>query len=320
VAAATSNGDWAADAQQSGRTSVKQSFIVSVLALASVCAQAQTNARVALTDEPSRQELARYAAVLEGSREIPRKFEFPKHVVQGKTFGIDVSHYQGSIKWTSVAGQGVSFAYVKASQGRRAFDGRFAENWKAVKSLDSSKHPIRRGAYHFMTAKDSPEEQANNFIATVGALSANDLPPCLDIEWDFRREGKRFSKDANGRNIDEWGGYDAAEIVRRAKVWLDLVEKATGKRPVIYTNATWWRERIGADVQLASYKLWISDYSSASLNQESPRVPKDFKWALWQLTDTGMVKTAGLVKGLDTNLLAPDAADLATLMASPAPR
>lgn len=299
---------------------MKRTFFIGILAVAAASGSAGTEKRVALTDEPSREQLAHYAAILEGSRAIPRKFEFPKHVESGKTYGIDVSHYQGVIDWKKVAGQGVSFAYVKATQGRRSFDGRFAENWKALKALESSKQPIRRGAYHFMTAGDSPEEQAKNFIAMVGALSATDMPPCLDVEWDFRRDGKGFAKDVKGNNIDDWTSHSAAEIVRRAKVWLDLVEKGTGKRPVIYTNATWWRERVGADTQLASYQLWISDYSSASLKEESPRLPKGFKWALWQLTDTGRVEAAGLVKGLDTNVLASDAADLAKLFAASAPR
>lgn len=299
---------------------MKRTFLIAFLAATAVVSRAGTEERVALADEPSREQLAHYAAILEGTRAIPRKFEFPKHVVSGKTYGIDVSHYQGAIDWKQVAGSGVSFAYVKATQGRRSFDGRFADNWKGLRTLDSSKQPIRRGAYHFMTASDSPEEQAKNFIATVGALSSTDMPPCLDVEWDFRRDGKEFAKDAKGNNIDEWSSHNAAEIVRRARVWLDLVEKGTGKRPVIYTNATWWRERVGADTQLASYQLWISDYSSASLNEESPRFPKNFKWVLWQLTDTGRVVAAGLTKGLDTNVLAPDTADLAQLFEASATR
>lgn len=298
---------------------MRQAFFAGFLVLIAFVGTVQAADRVALTDEPSREELGRYAAVLEGGgRYIPRKFEFPKHVVMGKTYGIDVSHYQGVINWKNVAGQGVSFAYVKATQGQSNFDGRFSTNWKALKSLESGRQPIRRGAYHFMTASDTPEQQANNFIATVGALTASDMPPCLDIEWNFVRKGKEFAKDAKGKNIDSWSSHDSAEIVRRAKIWLDLVEKATGKRPVIYTNATWWRERIGADVQLSSYKLWISDYSSASLNQEAPRIPKDFKWAMWQMTDTGRIEAAGLVKGLDTNILAADDMDLSALFTATA--
>jgi GH25 family lysozyme M1 (1,4-beta-N-acetylmuramidase) len=31
--------------------------------------------------------------------------------------GIDVSSYQGTIDWTKVASEGVSFAYIKATEG-----------------------------------------------------------------------------------------------------------------------------------------------------------------------------------------------------------
>src|SRR5262245_14776559 len=77
-----------------------------------------TSARAAdrrpLIDEVSRDELALYAQSKDVRRAFPKEFKFPNHVVKDRIFGIDVSHYQGGIKWDRVAGQGVRFAYVKA--------------------------------------------------------------------------------------------------------------------------------------------------------------------------------------------------------------
>lgn len=268
--------------------------------------------RLALVDEPSREELARYAMIKEVGRAFPRKFEFPKHVVEGKVFGIDVSHHQGKVNWEKIVGQGVSFAYVKATQGEKFYDPQFERNWTALKQLQDGPQPVLRGAYHFMSATADPEAQAKNYLATVGALDNRDLPPCLDVEWDFMVQNKKIVKDRNGKNIDRWSGLSSAEIVRRIKIWVTMVEKATGKKPVIYTNAAWWKERVGNNMELVNYNLWVADYTSASLNQEKPRVPANFKWALWQMTDLGIMVEVGLTKGLDTNLLAPDS-ELATL-------
>ena len=62
----------------------------------------------------------------------------------GERYGIDVSAHQGSIDWASVAGDGIEFAYIKASEGGDFSDSRFRENWEAA--ADAGMDP---GAYHF---------------------------------------------------------------------------------------------------------------------------------------------------------------------------
>src|SRR5581483_7236413 len=58
--------------------------------------------------------------------------------------GIDVSHYQGTINWTSVKNSGVSFAFIKATEGLTIKDQDFDANWAGAKAVG-----IVRGAYHF---------------------------------------------------------------------------------------------------------------------------------------------------------------------------
>ena len=91
--------------------------------------------------------------------------------------GIDVSHHQGRINWKRVHGDGVGFAYIKASEGAGLRDPRFAENWRDAKAAG-----IGRGAYHFFTLCRAGREQATNFIATV-PREAEALPPVVDLEF-----------------------------------------------------------------------------------------------------------------------------------------
>src|SRR5437867_1330928 len=60
--------------------------------------------------------------------------------------GIDVSHYQGAINWDDVASGGISFAYIKATEGTNFVDPLFAQNWAGAEAAG-----LRRGAYHFFT-------------------------------------------------------------------------------------------------------------------------------------------------------------------------
>jgi lysozyme len=206
------------------------------------------------------------------------------------------------VDWAALARQKILFVYIKATQGSRYFDPTFSTNWNGVAQPQASGNRVRRGAYHFMTASDPPDKQAQNFLSTVGTLGTGDLPPCLDVEWDVRRVDGKLLTDEKGRAIDAWAQLPADEIVARISSWLKSVETATGKKPIIYTNKIWWKQRVGNNTSLASYPLWIADYTSKSLGKEQPSVPGNFSWSFWQLTDKGTLKLGGIEKPVDTTI------------------
>lgn len=286
------------------------SIAIAIAIVAPSC-KALADERKPLTDEMSRDDLAKYArSIGPHAKAFPYNFIFPTDVRETTVFGIDVSHYQGTVNWTQVAKQNISFVYIKATQGSQYFDNTFATNWQGVEDLNAVPLTLHRGAYHFMTAKDPPELQADNFIATVGKLNAGDLPPCLDVEWDFQVSHGKPIVDANGRPIDQWADLSPAEITARLTTWLDRVAKSTGKTPIIYTNASWWSHRVGSDASLHGYSLWIADYASKSLGKESPVVPGGFSWSFWQLTDKGKLKWGGIEKTVDTTIYNGSSEDL----------
>lgn len=273
--------------------------------------------RVALSTEPSRDFLASYAKSLEaGSRALPYRFTFPTDVRSDLVMGIDVSHYQGEVDWRKVALQKVSFAYVKATQGSRYYDTQFSGNWNRSGAIRVLFPSLRRGAYHFMTAKDAASEQASNFLAVLGKALPEDLPPCLDLEWDFVMVDGAPLRDKNGRPVDQWAALSSGEIVARVKTWLNFVQAATSKVPIIYTNASWWKQRIGSDLGLKGYRLWIADYTSKSLDKENPVVPQSFEWSFWQLTDKGKVAQGGVNKVVDVSSFNGSLADFASQFGS----
>lgn len=75
---------------------------------------------------------------------------------------MDVSSWQGEIDWPTLAGQGLSFAFIKATEGSGFTDPRFSYNWEQAR-----KTALRVGAYHFFSYDSPGETQADNFIAAV---------------------------------------------------------------------------------------------------------------------------------------------------------
>src|SRR5262249_36110475 len=58
--------------------------------------------------------------------------------------GTDVSKYQTSVAWADAKAAGISFAFLKATEGGDRVDDNFAENWRNARAAG-----VPRGAYHF---------------------------------------------------------------------------------------------------------------------------------------------------------------------------
>lgn len=182
--------------------------------------------------------------------------------------GIDVSHFQGTVDWRQVAQAGMSFAFAKATEGITYVDPQFATNWPGIQAAG-----LLRGAYHFFEANDDPEAQAQNFLSTV-QLSPGDLPPVLDIETTAGVSDQQI-----------WSGVSA---------WLQIVEQATGRQPIIYTAPGFWSSH-EPDLTLTRYPLWLADYAS------QPVLPNGWtSWLFWQHSQSGVV--AGVTGAVDLDL------------------
>ncbi len=172
--------------------------------------------------------------------------------------GIDVSHHQGAIDWPTVADDGVRFAWIKATEGGDWVDARFAENWAAAGEVG-----IPRGAYHFFTFCRPGADQAANFLATV-RVTEGELPPAVDLEY--------------GGNCSE--RPDTASLGVELEVFMDTVEAASGRRPVIYATGELVRDHIAL---LVGETLWIRAIHHP-MGMEAP-LPA----AVWQYSNIGRV-------------------------------
>ncbi len=96
--------------------------------------------------------------------------------------GLDVSGWQGSVNWSTVAADGAKFAYVKATESTNYQNPDFSQQY------EGSYHAgIIRGSYHFATPDTaSGAAQADYFVAHGGGWSKDGktLPGMLDIEYN----------------------------------------------------------------------------------------------------------------------------------------
>ena len=238
----------------------------------------------------------------------------------GQIFGIDVSHHNVGechckLDWAALAQQHIRFAYLKATQGANYYDDQFDNYLHGIRTLLPAKR-IEVGAYHFLSADGSAQDQAENFTSVIdGKVGEEDLRPSLDLEWDVRTSGGHVILGANGKAKDFWVGTDSRDILAKTLKWLELVERHTHKTPVVYTNAGWWRERIGPlsgmQAALGRFPVWISDLSSKGLRVEQPYVYQG-NWYMWQFTFTATFENGGLPSGstVDADVFKGDIADL----------
>lgn len=167
--------------------------------------------------------------------------------------GIDVSAYQGSINWDTVAAQGIDFALIRASSGSKN-DGKFVTNATGCYAAG-----IYTGAYHYAYFTDtaSAKAEAQVFVNQLNKVKIN-YPVALDLE-----ENHAGSK---------------AALTECAVVFLEFV-KSAGYEVMIYSDKSFFLNDLDT-AQLTGYNWWIAEYASSLTGIEA---------SVWQYSDTGSV-------------------------------
>ncbi len=207
-----------------------------------------------------------------------------------RIYGIDVSRHQHEkgrrrypIHWNRVRitsfgrnhdieGQTfpVSFVYIKSTQGTT-----IRNRYYPSDSQQARRQGIKVGAYHFFSLKASAQAQAHHFLRLT-TIRPGDLAPVLDVE----------PSEGEIRRIGE------AELLRRVRQWMEIVEQRTGCRPILYVNQGFINRHLknAKDIK-KKYKVWIARYGEYK---------PDVKLAYWQLCSDGRVD--GIQGPVDINV------------------
>lgn len=218
----------------------------------------------------------------------------PAGAAAGQAEGIDVSHWQGTINWSRVAGAGKTFAFLKASQGTSYRDATYATNRANANAVG-----IPIGAYHFADVTKSPSNAAGaraeaDWFVSVAQPRAGDLPPVFDIETN--------------------NGLGQVALTDWAMTWLERVRQLTGIYPMVYTSPSGWNTRFGTSGNVVAESgyglLWIAHWTTNA----SPTVPANNwagnGWTFWQYTSSGTV--SGISGAVDLDRY--EAADVSPIL------
>lgn len=210
-------------------------------------------------------------------------------------YGIDVSRYQGEIRWGEVrhicfnpltrrqsldslsTRTGIGFAFAKATEGGDFSDPNISANRLGIRSAG-----IPYGAYHVMTLANA-DSQVVNFVRTA-LLRRGDLRPAVDIE-DGILGAARLSA--------------VRDTLLRVLRGLD---GAYGTRTIVYSSLR-FMERLSEGGGLSGRPLWIARY----LSDERPAGAD-----IWQFAENGQI--AGIDEPVDLDALCSDRLSLADLI------
>jgi len=212
-----------------------------------------------------------------------------------RIYGIDISRYQHekgrrrfNINWKQLrithlgrriseqringdVDYPVSFVYIKSTEGISINNRYFAADYNRCHHLG-----IPVGAYHFFSTRQDPSSQASHFLKHT-RFRKGDLPPMLDIE-------------PSDHLIKQMGGAEV--LFKNIRIWLKIVERVTGARPLLYVNQRFVNTYLDIAPDLKrDYHFWIARYG-----EYKPDIHLD----LWQLSSDGVVR--GIQGTVDLNV------------------
>ena len=190
-----------------------------------------------------------------------------KYVVKG----VDVSHHNGKVNWEILKNEGISFTFIKSTEGITHKDKKYIENYQLAKLSD-----IKVGTYHFYTFGLDGAMQAQHFIRHA-SVKTSDLIPAIDVEHS---PVNKYSNDKK---------YIQKVIDELIKLE-DELYSYYGVRPLIYTNKDCYKLYIKDD--FPENLIWMSD-----LHKEPGK--NDINWIFWQFSHTGNI--TGIKGDFDLN-------------------
>jgi len=183
-----------------------------------------------------------------------------------RTFGIDTSHWDGKMDWTIASARGVKFGIFKLTDFYKYTPSGFVDTQAANSWQGTRENGILNGAWCWLQPKQDPTLQAKFYLDAWNKYPT-DMPPILDFE---------------DRNVNTWN-----DMLWRCMTWLEYVEKATGKVPIIYTSLGYINsfDRLKRSA-LQKYPLWLAQYPLIYSDTKQPSIPYPWtSWLMWQYSD-----------------------------------
>ena len=164
-----------------------------------------------------------------------------------------------------MAGSGVKFVWIKATEGGDHLDERFQANWQGAKLAG-----IPHGAYHFIYWC-RPADRGGRPGSSRTCRSRT--TPCRRCSTSSRRPNSKTCH----RHLER------DQTIADMKVMLDEMERHFGKRPIIYTSVDFY-EAILSDGAFSDYPIWVRSTKHHPAVRYGSRT-----WKFWQYQADGAI-------------------------------
>jgi lysozyme len=191
--------------------------------------------------------------------------------------GLDISAYQHAgtpIDWGLLARQGVGFIAVKVSEGTYYRNPYYPSDARSAAAAG-----LRVMPYAFANPSRSGGPATASFA--VGAVRAAQGAAGLPLVVDLENDPYKKATDCYGVGIPAMISWISGFTARAAAL--------TGKWPIIYTTAAWWRECTGSTGRFRRDPLWLAAFGGTL-----PTVPSAWPhWTFWQYNNAGFLPGIG---------------------------
>ena len=180
--------------------------------------------------------------------------------------GIDVSRWNGSIDWKTVASYGMGFAILRITEQGNIVDSTFEPNYKGC---IENKIPVGVYKYSYATTIAQIENEANVVIKTLNKRKL-DYPVFLDIE------------DKCQENLSD------SLMMKMIEVFRSIIVKA-GYKFGIYCGYSWYQNQLPESAK--KYDCWVARYPNNDTGelQERLRVPASTGVIGWQYSSKATI-------------------------------
>ncbi len=196
-----------------------------------------------------------------------------------RIFGIDASHFQKTIDWADLHQGNLRFAILRATYGRTP--DRMIENYWRDYGAFEKRDEIALGFYHFFRFGQTPEEQAESFLAAIAdKKSARTFPPAVGLARNT------YDTTITDENLEDY----FADV----RAFVALIEEKTGREVMLFINRE-IIEEMEIPEDLARRPLWIKDFENST-----PVLPEAASgYRIWLL---GTAKLPGVESVVDLNI------------------
>ena len=210
----------------------------------------------------------------------------PVNLPQPYRAGIDISHHNNIHDWLAIKNAGITFVYIKLSEGVGTPDANAKKN-----ALAAKQHNLKIGYYHFCrpdtknggTVINDATAEADEALKRMAVIPTPDLPLVLDLE-----DQEHWDTPLNKVDYLKW-----------INTFINRIKTKSSMECMIYSRKGYLDSHLPADHNLGSIKLWVSRYTLRDAQKLTLPVGWD-DWSIWQYCEDGVI---GSNSKLDINIL-----------------